>query len=201
MELLLFILVSIGVIVVPGPNVLVVISTSISYGRARGLQTVAGTSTAMIIQLLIAGFGTSMFVSSLSKGFLFLKWLGAAYLIYLGLSQIIKALNGDCEPHQITAVGSFQRGFWVSLTNPKTILFFSAFLPQFISSSSPYMYQIILLSTIFLFLAVMLDSAYAILASKLSPLLSPTRNARYQNGIVGSLYVAAGSLLAGSKSA
>ncbi len=75
MEILLFILVSIGVIVVPGPNVLVIVPTCISHGRLRGLQTVAGTSAAMIAQLFIAAVGTSWFVSTLASGFLWLKGL------------------------------------------------------------------------------------------------------------------------------
>ena len=68
MELLTFVLVSIAVIAVPGPNVLVVVSTSLGHGRTRGLQTVAGTSTAMIIQLILAAVGTTWFVSALSQG-------------------------------------------------------------------------------------------------------------------------------------
>ena len=66
MELLTFILISIGIIVVPGPNVLVVVSTSISHGKLRGLQTVVGTSVAMAIQLLIAAVGTAWFVAALT---------------------------------------------------------------------------------------------------------------------------------------
>ena len=74
MEILLFILVSVGIIIVPGPNVLVIVSTCISHGRSRGLQTVAGTSAAMLVQLLISAFGTSWFISQL-----FSIWFWARY--------------------------------------------------------------------------------------------------------------------------
>lgn len=78
-----------GIIIIPGPNVLVVISTSLAYGRARGLQTVAGTSAAMLVQLFIAALGTAWFVSALASGFLWLKWLGVGYLFYLGIRHLL----------------------------------------------------------------------------------------------------------------
>jgi homoserine/homoserine lactone efflux protein len=201
MEILLFILVSAGIIVILGPNVLIIISTSITHGRVRGLQTVAGTSTAMAIQLLIAALGTSYLVSNLATGFLWLKWLGAAYLMYLGIKHLFLAFRRQQSAPQVSAMGSFQRGFWVSLTNPKTILFFGAFLPQFTVLSSSYESQIALLSLVFLGLAVLFDSAYAILSSRLAALTSSQSLAKYQNGISGVLYCAASSLLAGTKHA
>lgn len=199
MELMLFIFVSIGVIAIPGPNILVIVSTSISCGRVRGLQTVAGTSAAMAVQLCMAALGTTYFVSTLARGFLWLKWLGAAYLIYLGIRHIWLALSANFSLPDVSAVGSFQRGFWVSLTNPKTILFFGAFLPQFTTQSQPYMTQIAVLSAVFWGLAVLLDSSYALLSSKLASLLQERNLVKYQNGLSGLIYLAAGSLLAGSK--
>ncbi len=201
MELFVFILVSIGVIVIPGPNVLVIISTSISHGTLRGLQTVAGTSAAMALQLLIAALGTTYFISVLAKGFVWLKWAGAAYLIYLGIKHLSAAFCKEQQAQVISASGSFQRGFWVSLTNPKTILFFSAFLPQFTIADSPFLPQITLLSVVFLCLAVLLDSAYAMLSSKLVALVQSRGLAKYQNGLSGVIYCGAGSLLAGAKNA
>ncbi len=201
MELLFFILVSIGVIVIPGPNVLVIISTSISHGKVRGLQTVAGTSAAMALQLIVAALGTTYFISVLAQGFLWLKWAGAAYLIYLGVKHLLIAFGKEQNLPAITASGSFQRGFWVSLTNPKTILFFSAFLPQFAIASSPYFLQIMLFSVIFWSLAVVLDSTYALLSSKLAALIHARGLSKYQNGLSGIVYFGAGSLLAGAKNA
>ena len=198
MELIAFIIVSTGIIIIPGPNVLVVVSTSIAHGKQRGLQTVAGTSTAMAIQLFIAAAGTSWFVTALAEGFLWLKWLGVAYLVYLGISHLINA--STAQPNkQISALGSFQRGFWVSLTNPKTILFFSAFLPQFTVGSSSYLAQIVILSTIFWLLAVVLDSGYALLSNRLSRLLKNKDLPKYQDTASGLLYLGAGATLAASK--
>ncbi len=201
MELFLFIIVSIGVIVIPGPNVLVIISTSISHGRVRGLQTVAGTSIAMAIQLLVAAMGSTYLISVLAKGFLWLKWVGAAYLIYLGIKQLLAAFSKEQQVPTISASGSFHRGFWVSLTNPKTILFFTAFLPQFVATSEAFLPKIALLSLLFLCLAVALDSAYALLSSKLAKLVHTKGLIKYQNGLSGVIYCGAGSLLVDAKNA
>ncbi len=197
MEILLFILVSIGVIIVPGPNVLVIVSTCISHGRSRGLQTVAGTSAAMLVQLLISAFGTSWFISQLAFGFLWLKWIGVAYLCYLGVNHLIKAVK-KANAQEVTGLGSFQRGFWVSLTNPKTILFFSAFLPQFVSPSQPYLTQIAMFSCIFWLLALVLDSGYVFLANKASKVFGEKLAAR-QNYFSGALYLGASGVLAATE--
>ncbi|MES9858092.1 MAG: LysE family translocator [Sedimenticola sp.] len=197
MEILAFILVSIGIIVIPGPNVMIIVSTSISHGKLRGLQTVAGTSSAMAIQLFIAAVGTAWFVASLTEGFHLLKWVGVAYLVYLGVRHLINARTQS--HHSITAFGSFQRGFLVSLTNPKTILFFSAFLPQFAIASEPYVPQIALLSVIFLLLAISLDSGYVLLSNTLAALVRNKELTKYQNGVSGLLYLGAGAALAATK--
>ena len=197
MEILAFILISVGIIIIPGPNVLVVVSTSIAHGKVHGLQTVAGTSTAMLIQLGIAAVSTSWFVSTLASGLVWVKWLGVVYLLYLGVSHLLAI--GNAYNTQTSATGTFQRGFWVSLTNPKTILFFSAFLPQFTSPAISYQLQIAALSLIFWLLAVALDSGYALLAHKLSSLLKTKSLANYQQGVSGALYLSAGTILATTK--
>ena len=195
MELLFFILLSAGVIVTPGPNVLVIVSTSITHGRLRGLQTVAGTASAMVVQLLIAAVGTSWLVTSLAQGFIWLKWLGVIYLCYLGVRHLVSAFKAH-KALPVSALGSFGRGFVVSLTNPKTILFFGAFLPQFVQSSAPYQPQIIFLSVIFWLLALLSDASYALLASSFSRLLNRHKIAKAQDAFTGVLYFGAGATLA-----
>jgi len=196
MSLLVFVLVSIALIAIPGPNVLTIVSTTLRCGLRRGLQTVAGTSSAMIVQLPVAGLGTGWLVSALAKGFFWLKAIGAVYLLYLGLRHLVDALTKPAVEAKSTGQGSFQRGFWVSLTNPKTILFFGAFLPQFTDTSSSYPQQIAVLSAIFWGLAVLLDSSYALLAARLRRFVSSPRMQKVQNGVCGSLFVAAGATLA-----
>jgi homoserine/homoserine lactone efflux protein len=76
MELTLFLLLSFGLIILPGPNVMVIVTTSLVHGKVRGLQAVAGTSCAMIVQLLVAALGTAWFVTAVSEGLTWLKWFG-----------------------------------------------------------------------------------------------------------------------------
>lgn len=197
MELLAFILVSTGLIIIPGPNVLVIISTSISHGKLRGLQTVAGTSAAMLVQLGIAALGTTWLVTALATGLFWLKWLGVIYLVYLGISHILRSGNSVSKP--LSATGSLQRGFWVSLTNPKTILFFSAFLPQFANPVQPFLPQIFLLSVIFWLLAVVLDSSYALLSSRLAGMVKSGTLAKNHHRASGLLYLGAGAALAATR--
>lgn len=199
-QLISFSLVSIALILMPGPNILVIVSTSLQAGKARGMQTVMGTSLAMIVQLFIAAVGTSAFLSLVSEGLFWLKWLGVAYLIFLGARSLVNF----CQHKSIakpSALGSFQRGFWVSLTNPKTILFFSAFLPQFVSSDALYLQQVAIFSACFWLLAVLIDSSYALLAAKSrwllqNPNISKHQSDRMHNGLSAALYLGAGTLLA-----
>ncbi|MDH5632690.1 MAG: LysE family translocator [Gammaproteobacteria bacterium] len=192
-----FIIASVVLIIIPGPNVLVIVSTSVAHGAGRGLQTVAGTSSAMVVQLLVAALGTSWVVRSVSEGFSWLRWLGVVYLVYLGASHLVRLFkSADTEYVPETGRGTFARGFAVSLTNPKTILFFSAFLPQFVSSDEAYLGQIMLLSVTFLVLATVLDSLYALLAGRLGGLARASFAQRVQHGVSGVLYLAAGAWLA-----
>jgi len=196
---LTFLVVSFWLIIIPGPNVLVIVSTSITHGRKRGLQTVAGTSLAMLLQLVIVSIGTGWFVRLVADGLYYLKWLGIIYLLYLGLAQLKKALTISGAMTGASAAASFSRGFIVSLTNPKTLLFFSAFLPQFVSATENYHLQIVLLSCSFLMLAILLDSCYALLSSRLARFTQNAYLTRFQHGFSGLLFLCAGAWLASTK--
>lgn len=192
-----FLIISAIFIAIPGPNILVIVSTSLMSGRTRGLQTVAGTASAMVIQLVIAAIATTSLLVVLNEGLRWLKWLGVSYLMFLGLRALFHFWK-HTPPVVATASGSFQRGFLTSLTNPKTILFFSAFLPQFISTPDRYLSQYAVLAVCFLLLACVIDSTYAFLASRASHYLSQRaqRANRIQNGLSGALYIAASAFLA-----
>ena len=178
---------------------MVIIATSLGHGQRRGLQTVAGTSSAMLIQLLIAAIATGLLVESLARGLLWLKWAGVVYLLYLGLRRLL--LAGSGETQELSAYGSFQRGFWISLTNPKTILFFGAFLPQFVSPQGGYAMQIAILSGLFWMLAIVFDSLYALLASRVAQLWRGKYRADFWGRLGGLVYVGAGLALPSSSKA
>lgn len=186
-----FLIVSAALIVVPGPNVLLIIATSIAHGRARGLWTVAGTSSAMILQLMVAAGGTLALANLLADAFVWVKWIGVAYLAWLGVQHLRAAMIKEHVQKPVSRNSTFWRGFMVSLTNPKTIVFFAAFLPQFVSSTAPVAPQLLLLSASFLILATLLDSCYAILAGSLKHLGEQPRFRQWQNGITGLLFTGA----------
>lgn len=188
-----FVLVSLGIILLPGPNVLVIVATGLSQGVSRALLTVLGTSLAMLVQLAIAATATAWLVTILAEGLVWLKWLGITYLIYLGISHALKL----GRPADVTVAGmaSFRRGFWVSLTNPKTIMFFSAFLPQFVTADTLYQEQIILLSAVFWLLAILVDSGYAVLSGRLSALPLHAGWQRFRHGVSGIVYLSAAAAL------
>lgn len=196
---LTFLVVSFGLIIIPGPNVLVIVSTSIAYGARRGLHTVAGTSLAMAIQLLVVAIGTAWLIQLISNGLYYLKWAGVVYLLFLGLYHLKLSIKPNKQETKISTSASFTRGFLVSLTNPKTLLFFSAYFPQFVSTSGSFSFQILLLSFSFLILAILLDSCYALLSSKLTILAKNRYLNAFQNGFSSLLFLGASAWLAATK--
>ena len=196
-QLVSFFLFSVVFIAIPGPNILVIVSTSLQAGKTRGLQTVLGTSLAMSIQLLVSAIGTSWLLAGMAQGLFWLKWIGVLYLVFLGVKSLYNFSQGKISPVP-SALGSFQRGFWISLTNPKTILFFSAFLPQFVNGDSPYGQQIALFSVCFWLLAITINSLYALIAAKSKRLIASQSFDKIHDGFSGALYLTAGTLLANS---
>ncbi|MDP6413878.1 MAG: LysE family translocator [Gammaproteobacteria bacterium] len=194
MQILTFLLVASAFVLMPGPNVLVCLHQPGSR-KGTGLQTVLGTSLAMVVQLFVAGMGTRGFLLLVAEGLVWLKWIGVVYLTYLGVTSFNNFFRNK-KPDEQTATGSFQRGFWVSLTNPKTILFFSTFLPQFISDAKPYAFQIATLSLIFWLIALLIDSSYALLAARIKNAFNKHDLNRIQNGVSGTFYLAASGILA-----
>ena len=163
---------------IPGPNVALIVANSLAHGARGGLMTVAGTSAAMVVQLAVASFGLSALFGVLAQSFDALRWIGVAYL--LGVA----ALAWAAPAIDLTAVRPASartttlRGFFVSLTNPKTLAFYAAFLPQFLDPERDMMRQMLILSGTFLALAVTLDSGWALLAARLSGLLTTSGRLR-----------------------
>ncbi|MCB1640082.1 MAG: LysE family translocator [Thiothrix sp.] len=184
---------------IPGPNVLVIVATSLSRGRRSGLQTVAGTSLAMLIQLVVAALGTGLLVNTVAAGLIWLKWAGVSYLLYLGITNL--ASRTDTAAQAVSPGLIFGRGFWISLTNPKTILFFAAFLPQFVTPEKGYIAQIAVLSLTFWVSAVLLDSSYALIAARLGQRFRNLTRGSLVKHCSGLVYLGAAALLAVSRRA
>jgi threonine/homoserine/homoserine lactone efflux protein len=179
---------------IPGPNVALIVSNSVAYGARWGLVTVGGTTSAMIVQLAIASFGMTEVLGILGRWFEWLRWIGVAYLIYLGLTHWrAPAAVLRTAPERKSAPAIYTRALLVSLTNPKLLLFYGAFFPQFVSVDRPVGRQIIVLCATFIAVSVALDGSWALIAARARKALAS--HGRLRNRITGGLLIAAGTAL------
>ena len=184
-----------GLVLLPGPNVALIVGTSLEHGRRAGLITVAGAVAAMVVQLAAVGAGLAALMASASHVFAVLRWLGVAYLLALGLRAFL-ARPAVLEPRVAprSSASAALRGFGVSITNPKTLLFYGAFLPQFIDPRGAADAQLLLLSATYLVVAATFDSGWALLATHLRGLLA--LRPRWRNRVTGTCLIGAAAGLA-----
>jgi homoserine/homoserine lactone efflux protein len=183
-------------ILIPGPNVALIVANSVAHGARFGLVTVAGTSSAVVVQLGLTVAGATAALDVLAAGFDWLRWAGVVYLVWLGIAAW-RAPAVDLariSPQARSLRRIYVRGFLVGLTNPKTLLFYGAFLPQFIAPGGDVPRQLLLLASTFLVVAVLLDGLWAVMAGKLRAVL--VTHTRWRNRITGGLLMGAGLGLA-----
>jgi threonine/homoserine/homoserine lactone efflux protein len=157
-----FLAITVILILTPGPVVTLVISTSATKGVRAGLITVAGTSSGNALLLLAIALGLNWVLSHAVYLFELLRWAGAAYLIWLGIQAWRHA--GQVQSISLGHHVHFFRGFLVALSNPKTIVFFTAFLPQFVDPTRPAALQLAVMCVVSVMMAVLSDSCWAIAA-------------------------------------
>jgi len=193
---LAFVLATTILMLIPGPNVALIVANSVAYGTRYGLLTVLGTSSAMVLQLAITAIGMTALLSWLSQMFEWLRWLGVAYLLFLGIRQWLAAPVDltRTRPQMKSLQAIYGRGFLISLTNPKTLLFYGAFFPQFIAADLLPGPQIALLAGSFMAIAILVDSGWAVLSGRARGLLAS--RGRLRNRLTGSLLIGAGLGLA-----
>jgi len=190
---LAFIAVSIAVIVIPGPSIMLIVSNGLQDGRRAALITVAGTSIAMLIQLTLALAGLTSLIATLTGALDWLRWIGIAYLLYLGLRRWRGATEdtaGDSDARQHNG-SAFGQGFMVSLLNPTTMLFFVAFFPQFLTEDATALPQLLQMAATFWAMALGFDTLYALASARLSALLEAPRWARLRNRAAGAILIGA----------
>ena len=204
-QLYLFMAAALALLLVPGPAVLYITARSASQGRMAGIVSVLAIETANLLQAVAAALGLSAILLSSALAFDVVKYLGAAYLIYLGIRKLMVSDNGaeDEEVKQESLARIYWQGFAVNILNPKTAQFFFAFLPQFVDpAKGNVVMQNLLLGAIFVGMAIITDSMYALLASSLAGKL--TGNKRFQKGqryFAGLVYIGLGitTALTGAK--
>ena len=195
----LFGLAALALLAIPGPAVLYIVFQSAEQGRRVGLASVAGVHLGTLVHVAAASAGLSALIVASSLAFSVVKYAGAAYLVYLGIRKLLERdAKTRVERKRETLRRAFVRGTIVNALNPKTALFFLAFLPQFIAPDRGGVWsQALVLGFVFVGLGLVTDSVYAVAAGTVGGLLRRQRNAvRYGSGIV---FIALGATAALAK--
>jgi threonine/homoserine/homoserine lactone efflux protein len=205
-HLYLFVATALVLLLTPGPAVLYVIARSVNQGRMAGIVSVLGLELGTLFHVAAAALGISALLLSSALAFSVVKYLGAAYLIYLGVRKLLA--REQMREDEVRRRESLKRVFWegvvVNVLNPKTALFFFAFLPQFVNPSrSDVTAQMLFLGCVFVGLATLSDGLYALLAGSVGGWLKGSRRfAKGERYFAGSVYIGLGvtTALSGSRS-
>jgi threonine/homoserine/homoserine lactone efflux protein len=201
----LFVAASLALLLVPGPAVIYVVARSVEGGRLTGLVSVLGVELGTLLHVVFAAAGLSAIVVSSAVAFSVVKWLGAAYLVWLGLRQILGRDGGDQEA-PLSGSGEnrlrvFSQSVLVQVLNPKVALFFLAFLPQFVDPSrSAAWTQVVVLGTTLATLGLFTDGLYALLGGTAGEWIRKQRAGaglrRARRYVTGGVYIALGAVAA-----
>jgi threonine/homoserine/homoserine lactone efflux protein len=201
----LFVAAALALLLVPGPAVIYVVARSVEGGRLTGLISVLGVELGTLLHVVFAAAGLSAIVVSSAVAFSVVKWLGAAYLVWLGLRQILGRDGGDQEA-PLSGSGEnrlrvFSQSVLVQVLNPKVALFFLAFLPQFVDPSrSAAWTQVVVLGTTLATLGLFTDGLYALLGGTAGEWIRKQRAGaglrRTRRYVTGGVYIALGAVAA-----
>lgn len=191
-----FVAATLVMLVIPGPNVALIVANSIAYGTRYGLFTVLCISASIVPLLVLTVAGMSALLGFVSQWFEVLRWIGVAYLIYIGV-EAWRAPAPDfatIDPDPKSLRGIATRAVLVALTNPKTLLFFGAFFPQFIDPSRAATPQLAIMAVTFFVMAAVCDGTWALVAGRARNVL--IKAGRWCNRVTGAALVACGVGLA-----
>ncbi len=185
--------------ITPGPNMSLIIASTLAGGLRAGLTTLAGTLTGLTILVAIAGIGMTSVMVFMSEWFDVIRWVGALYLIFLGVRQL-RAYVLSSRPRtgpksEPSARSRYTQGLLVALSNPKVLLFLGAFFPQFVDPHSAPGPQLAILGVVFVAVLATVDLGYTLLVAKARAGVDMQR-LRVLEGLAGGLLVAGGLILA-----
>src|SRR5690348_1489164 len=172
--------------IIPGPGVTVVVANSLARGTKAGLLTILGTEIAMLLMVFVVALGLEAVMGVVAQAFTVIKLAGAAYLVWIGWKMFTSSGHIDLSQRaeKLPLRRYVVQGAVVNFSNPKTILFLGAFLPQFVDMSKPAFLQIIILGLIVIAVAATTDSFYAVLAGRMGSVLTQAR-VRAMNRVSG----------------
>jgi len=164
------------VVIVPGPTVTLIVANSMTHGTRAGLINIAGTQLGLAAMMGIVLVGLTSLIETMGVWFDWVRIAGAAYLVWLGI-KLIRSPGALGDPKQTPKpkIGFFWQGFLVLMSNPKALLVFGAFIPQFVDAKGNYVPQVILLGLTAMVVAGLFDSMYAILAGRARNVMSAQR--------------------------
>jgi len=166
-----FVIASLVLAVTPGPGVLFIVARALALGPRHALVSVAGVAAGNLANAVAAALGLAAVLAASSLAFQVLKWAGVAYLVWLGLAALRSTPAARVDDVAEPGRSTFREAFVVALLNPKTTLFFAAFLPQFTDPARPLLGQALALGALFVLIAALTDSVYALAAARLQPWL------------------------------
>ena len=203
-DLLLFITAAVVLLVIPGPAVLYIVARSVDQGRKAGLASCSGIATGGLVHVLAAALGLSALLVSSAMAYSALKYVGAAYLVYLGIKKLREQPADDEVKHVTTASlrQVYAQGVLVQVLNPKAAIFFFAFLPQFVNPTrAPMTLQFLALGMLFTVMGFTSDGLWALTAGSASRWLRHNRTfLRHQRYVSGAVYIGLGLATAASGS-
>ena len=183
----------------PGAGVVSCLAAGLRFGFVRGVWNVAGLIAGLMFVMIVAAVGLGALLAASAVAFTIMKWVGAAYLVWLGVQQWRApaiAVDPDGAPLGGTPRDLVVRGFLVNATNPKSIVFMLAVLPQFIDPHAPQLPQYLICAGTLFFTDLVVMSGYTGLAAKVLKLLREPHHVRWVNRSFGGMFVAAGAVLA-----
>ena len=195
---LVFVVATAILIATPGPNVALIVGTSLRHGARTGLIAMAGVNLGVMVQLVVVAAGLSWIVELFAKNFDLIRFVGAAYLLFLGIQTLWKARK-PVAPQPLSPERAFGRGLAVAFANPKTLIFQAAFLPQFLSNGADRQAQLWLLAATFWVITVAGDLIWVLCASRLKAVVSGRAQLIADRVSGGILIAGAGVLLAASR--
>lgn len=199
MSLLAFVFAAVILAITPGPGIAYVVARTVAGGRTEGLASCLGSGLGGLVHVLAAAFGLSLLIAQSAWAFNLVKYVGAAYLVYLGLRMLLRRSQGDAAP-TVSAQGArraFTEGIVVEALNIKTALFFLAFLPQFTVPTSPLAPQLVVLGSICVALNTLVDVLAVFGADRmLKSGTARAARAKVLNRVSGGTMVALGVFLA-----
>ena len=200
---LLFIIMSICLIILPGPDTAMATKNSLVAGKIGGVKTVFGTCVALLIHTLAAVIGLSALIVKSALLFSIFKYVGAVYLVYIGIKALLAVRNtSDLNTNEVPInnenkhTSCFRQGFLTNLLNPKIAVFFLTFLPQFLNPNHNTFIQLLVMGLTYLILTVIWFAFYIFLIDKISAFMKKPKTQRYIQGLTGIVLIGFGIKLA-----